>query len=141
MVLSAANIRAGMLSAGGAPIAKTVQSSQLIEVAGVKHTLDDEYQWLRGKAWPKLVEDEDIITHLEAENAYCKDFLASLGNLQETFFQTMKGRMKLTDRTIEVKHGAYYCEMIMIQTQMHETTHTLSYTLTMLSPGLFAWFD
>ena len=42
----------------------------------------------------KLVQDEDIIAHLEAENAYCKDFLASLGDLQETFFQTMKGRMK-----------------------------------------------
>ena len=72
----------------------------MVEVAGVKHTLEDEYQWLRGKAWPKLVEDEDIIAHLEAENAYCKDFLASLGGLQEAFFQTMKGRMKLTDRTV-----------------------------------------
>ena len=80
----------------------------MVEVAGVKHTLEDEYQWLRGKAWPKLVEDEDIIAHLEAENAYCKDFLASLGGLQEAFFQTMKGRMKLTDRTIEVRHGGYY---------------------------------
>ena len=81
---------------------------KVVEVAGVKHTLEDEYQWLRGKAWPKLVEDEDIIAHLEAENAYCKDFLASLGGLQEAFFQTMKGRMKLTDRTIEVRHGGYY---------------------------------
>jgi len=108
VVLSAADIRAGMLAAGGAPVAKVVPSQQVVEVAGVKHTLEDEYQWLRGKAWPKLVEDEDIIAHLEAENAYCKDFLASLGGLQEAFFQTMKGRMKLTDRTIEVRHGGYY---------------------------------
>eukprot|EP00966_Prymnesium_polylepis_P170467 3940510-Prymnesium_polylepis.2 len=103
-----AEIRAAMLSAGGAPVAKTVPSQQVVEVAGTKHTLDDEYQWMRGQAWPKLVKDEDIIAHLEAENAYCKDFLASLGDLQETFFQTMKGRMKLTDRTVEVRHGAYY---------------------------------
>ena len=58
-----------MLSAGGAPVAKTVSFSQTVEVAGVTHTLDDEYQWLRGRAWPKLVQDEDIISHLEAENA------------------------------------------------------------------------
>ena len=65
---SAASIRAGMLAAGGAPVAKTVPSSQTVEVAGVSHTLNDEYQWMRGKAWPKLVQDEDIIAHLEAEN-------------------------------------------------------------------------
>jgi len=105
---SAADIRNKMLSAGGAPVAKTVPSSQTIDVAGVTTTLEDEYQWLRGAAWPKLVEDEDIIAHLEAENAYCKDFLSSLGGLQETFFQTMKGRMKLTDRTVEIRQGAYY---------------------------------
>ena len=105
---TAASIRAEMLAAGRAPVAKTVPFTQTVEVAGVKHTLDDEYQWLRGKAWPKLVEDEDIIAHLEEENAYCKDFLASLGDLQETFFQTMKGRMKLTDRSVEVRQGGYY---------------------------------
>jgi len=105
---TAAEIRAAMLSAGGAPVAKIMPFSQTVEVAGATHTLDDEYQWMRGKAWPKLVQDEDIIAHLEAENAYCKDFLASLGDLQETFFQTMKGRMKLTDRTVEVRQGLYY---------------------------------
>mmetsp|Transcript_10813 Transcript_10813/g.25102 ORF Transcript_10813/g.25102 Transcript_10813/m.25102 type:complete len:824 (-) Transcript_10813:462-2933(-) len=108
VLITAAEVRAGMLAAGGAPVAKTVPFSQKVEVAGVTHTLDDEYEWLRGKAWPKLVQDEDIIAHLEAENAYCKDFLASLGDLQETFFQTMKGRMKLTDRTVEARHGAFY---------------------------------
>ena len=97
-----------MLAASRAPIAKTVPSSQTIDVAGVANTLDDEYQWLRGAAWPKLVQDEDIIAHLEAENAYCKDFLGSLGDLQETFFQKMKGRMKLTDRTVEIRQGGYY---------------------------------
>ena len=94
--------------AAAAPVAKTVPFSQQVDVAGVVHTLEDEYQWLRGKACPKLVQDEDIIQHLEAENAYCKDFLASLGDLQETFFQTMKGRMKLTDRTVEQRLGAHY---------------------------------
>jgi len=79
-----------------------------VTVASKSHVLEDEYQWLRGKAWPKLVQDEDIIAHLEAENAYSKDFLASLGNLQETFFQTMKGRMKLTDRTVETRRGLHY---------------------------------
>ena len=97
-----------MLTAGRAPVAKTVPFSQTVSVAGATHVLDDEYQWLRGAAWPKLVEDSDIIEHLEAENAYCKDFLASLGDLQETFFQTMKGRMKLTDRTVEQRLGAHY---------------------------------
>jgi len=108
VLVKATELRAGMLAAGGAPVAKTVPFSQQVEVAGVAHTLHDEYQWLRGKAWPKLVQDEDIIAHLEAENAYCKDFLASLGDLQETFFQTMKGRMKLTDRSVEARQGGYY---------------------------------
>ena len=105
---TAAEIRKEMLLAGGAPVAKTVPSSQTIDVAGTAYTLDDEYQWLRGAAWPKLVQDEDIIAHLEAENAYCKDFLASLGGLQEAFFQKMKGRMKLTDRSVETRQGTYY---------------------------------
>ena len=104
----AADIRAAMLTAGRAPVAKTVPFSQTVKVADTTHVLEDEYQWLRGAAWPKLVEDADIIEHLEAENAYCKDFLASLGDLQEIFFQTMKGRMKLTDRTVESRLGAYY---------------------------------
>ena len=104
----AADIRAAMLAAGRAPVAKTVPFSQTVQVADKTHVLDDEYQWMRGKAWPKLVEDADIIEHLEAENSYCKDFLASLGDLQETFFQTMKGRMKLTDRTIENRMGGHY---------------------------------
>ena len=104
----AADIRAAMLAAGRAPVAKTVPFSQTVQVADTTHVLEDEYQWMRGKAWPKLVEDADIIGHLEAENAYCKDFLASLGDLQETFFQTMKGRMKLTDRSIEDRMGSHY---------------------------------
>ena len=105
---TAAEIRKKMLSAHGAPVAKTIPSSQTVDVAGTPYTLDDEYQWMRGAAWPKLVQDEDIIAHLEAENAYCKDFLGSLGDLQETFFQKMKGRMKLTDRTVEIRQGGYY---------------------------------
>ena len=55
---SAAEVRAGMLAAGSAPVAKVLPFSQTVEVAGVTHTLNDEYQWLRGKAWPKLVEDK-----------------------------------------------------------------------------------
>ena len=51
-----AEVRAAMLAAGGAPIAKTVPSSQTVEVAGKVHTLEDEYDWLHGKAWPKLVQ-------------------------------------------------------------------------------------
>ena len=47
----AAEIRAAMLTAGHAPVAKTVPFSQTVSVAGATHVLDDEYQWLRGAAW------------------------------------------------------------------------------------------
>ena len=69
---SAATIKAEMLAQSNAPVAKQVQFSQTVEVAGVQHDVGDSYQWLRGKAWPQLVEDEDIISHLEHENDYCK---------------------------------------------------------------------
>ena len=69
---SAATIKAEMLAQSNAPVAKQVQFSQTVEVAGVQHDVSDSYQWLRGKAWPQLVEDEDIISHLEHENDYCK---------------------------------------------------------------------
>ena len=68
-----AEIRTALLTAGRAPVAKTLPSSQTITVAGTEHILEDEYSWMRGKAWPKLVEDADIIEHLEAENAIMVD--------------------------------------------------------------------
>lgn len=97
-----------MLARDDAPVAEPRPHEHRVSVAGGKeHVLMDEYAWLRGKAWPKLVEDEDILAHLAAENAYCKDYLASLGDRRGRFFEKLRGRIKLSDRTLERRRGEW----------------------------------
>jgi oligopeptidase B len=64
--------------------------------------VEDRYEWLRAK------EDDAVVAHLEAENAYTDARLAHLEPLRERIFQEIKGRVKETDLTVPVRMGGWW---------------------------------
>ncbi|WP_426265796.1 S9 family peptidase [Sphingomonas sp. LHG3443-2] len=69
-------------------------------------TVTDDYAWLRDAGYP-TVEDRQVLSYLEAENAYFEAWKAPHEALIETLFQEMKGRQKEDDRSVPVKNGDY----------------------------------
>ena len=82
------------------PVAKRVPAVTVVH--GDRR--EDDYAWLRA------VDDPDVRTHLEAENAYTERALAPTAALQETLYREMLGRIKEDDSTVPVRRGgfAYY---------------------------------
>eukprot|EP00927_Polykrikos_kofoidii_P054264 TRINITY_DN48703_c0_g1_i1.p1 TRINITY_DN48703_c0_g1~~TRINITY_DN48703_c0_g1_i1.p1 ORF type:complete len:835 (+),score=111.12 TRINITY_DN48703_c0_g1_i1:122-2506(+) len=112
--MTAAVLKQRMLAADNAPVAVTKASAQTIVIPKGRGEpektveLKDDYAWLRGEKWPKeTVDDADIIDYLTQENDYCKEFLKSLEEHQTKFFETLKGRIKLTDKTVESKKKSF----------------------------------
>ncbi len=72
----------------------------------------DEYAWLRDENWqavmhePTLLQD-DIRTHLEAENAYTAHMLASVKDLQDQLYQEMRGRVEEDETSLPLTLGDY----------------------------------
>jgi oligopeptidase B len=64
-------------------------------------TLTDDYFWLREKSHP------EVITYLEAENAYTDAVMAPTKGLQETLYKEMLGRIKQTDLSVPYRLGEY----------------------------------
>lgn len=63
----------------------------------------DNYFWLKEKNNP------EVISYLQAENAYCDTVMKSTLGLQEKIFSEMKGRIKETDETVpQLDNGYYY---------------------------------
>ncbi|MEW6051841.1 MAG: S9 family peptidase [Candidatus Zixiibacteriota bacterium] len=62
----------------------------------------DNYYWLREKTSP------DVISYLEAENAYTDSVMKHTDPLQKKLYDEMLGRIKETDLTVPVKHDDYY---------------------------------
>ncbi|WP_298885465.1 S9 family peptidase [uncultured Serinicoccus sp.] len=62
----------------------------------------DPYEWLRDKT------DPDVIAHLEAENAYTEARTAHLGELQQSIFEEIKGRVQQTDLSVPVRHRDWW---------------------------------
>jgi len=65
-------------------------------------TLADDYFWLREKSNP------DVISYLEAENAYTESVMAPSKGLQETLYKEMLGRIKQTDLSVPYRLGQYF---------------------------------
>jgi len=112
--MTASSVKQQLLAEHSPPLASEKSGSQTVEIPAGRGepaktvTLHDEYAWIRGKNWPSSrIDEPEILEYLEAENTYCKDFLASLKDHQDKFFETLKGRIKLADTTIEVKKGDY----------------------------------
>lgn len=67
-------------------------------------TISDEYHWLRDQSYP-VIDDKEILAHLEAENAYYQAQMKPQAALAETIFQEMKGRIKEDDSSVPQKDG------------------------------------
>ncbi|MGL1922077.1 MAG: S9 family peptidase [Hyphomicrobiales bacterium] len=77
---------------------------------GISRT--DNYAWLRDDNWQEVLRDpkvlnQDIRTHLEAENAYTLSRLTDTVELQDQLYKEMRGRIKEDDNSVPVKDGAY----------------------------------
>jgi oligopeptidase B len=67
-------------------------------------TLTDDYHWMRDQGYP-VIEDEEILRHLKAENAWFQAQMGPQAALTETIFQEMKGRIKEDDSSVPQKDG------------------------------------
>jgi oligopeptidase B len=69
-------------------------------------TIEDPYDWLYDKSYPK-VDDEDVLNHVKAENAYFEAKMAAQAPLTEALFAEMRARIKEDDSTVPQKDGDY----------------------------------
>ena len=65
-------------------------------------TLFDDYYWLRDKSNP------EVISYLEAENAYALAVMKPTEPLQETLYQEMLARIQQTDLSVPYRLGGYF---------------------------------
>ena len=90
------------MSADMPPIARRVAHSY----GRHGETIDDPYAWLRDPKYPEVTEPE-ILSYLEAENAYFEKEMKPLRPLVETIFNEMKGRVKDDDSSVPQKDGDF----------------------------------
>lgn len=69
-------------------------------------TIEDPYDWLYDKSYP-VVDDEDVLDHVKAENAYFEANMAAQAPLTEALFTEMRARIKEDDSTVPQKDGDY----------------------------------
>ncbi|MGA1837381.1 S9 family peptidase [Herbiconiux sp. 11R-BC] len=65
-------------------------------------TVIDAYEWLRDK------ENPEVITYLEAENAYTEQATAHLAGLRQSIFDEIKSRTLETDLSVPVRDGGHW---------------------------------
>lgn len=69
-------------------------------------TIEDPYDWLYDKSYP-VVDDEAVLAHVKAENAYFEAKMAAQAPFTEALFTEMRARIKEDDSTVPQKHGDY----------------------------------
>jgi oligopeptidase B len=72
----------------------------------------DPYAWLKDPDWQSMMQTpeklgHEIRTHLEAENAYCRDMLAGTEALQSALVAEMRARIKEDDSTVPTPDGLF----------------------------------
>lgn len=67
-------------------------------------TISDPYYWMKDQSYP-VIDDEDVIAHLEKENAYFQAQMAPHEALKDTIFEELKGRIKQDDSSVPQKDG------------------------------------
>ncbi|WP_270365141.1 S9 family peptidase [Microbacterium algeriense] len=65
-------------------------------------TFDDPYEWLRAK------DSDEVIAHLEAENAHTDAETAHLADLRERLFREIRGRVQETDLSVPTRRGDWW---------------------------------
>lgn len=89
-------------SATKAPLA--AQKPFSAEYHGI--AVSDEYAWLRDPAYP-TVEDKDVLSYLEAENAWFESRMAPHQGRIDDLFKEMRARIKEADKSVPQKDGDY----------------------------------
>jgi len=87
-----------MANSNDAPKAKTIPHE--LEHHGRKRV--DHYYWMRER------DDPETVAYLEAENAYTKQRMAHVEELENKLFEEIKGRIKETDMSVPYKKDDYY---------------------------------
>lgn len=64
--------------------------------------IEDAYEWLRA------IDDDDVRTHLEAENAFTQERTAHLAPLRERIFEEIRSRTLETDLSVPVRRGQWW---------------------------------
>ncbi|MDQ2859442.1 MAG: S9 family peptidase [Pseudomonadota bacterium] len=72
----------------------------------------DDYAWMKDDNWRSVLRDPSVVKaevreHLEAENAYLDEVLASTLPLRERLFEEMKGRIKEDDASPPTPDGPF----------------------------------
>ncbi len=68
--------------------------------------VEDPYHWLKDQSYP-VVDDEDVLSYLRAENAYFEAAMAPHRPLIETLFQEMRGRIPEDDSSVPMRDGEW----------------------------------
>ncbi len=69
-------------------------------------TVEDPYHWMKDQSYPKI-DDENVLNHLKAENAYYDAKMAGQKPLIDKLFNEMKARIKEDDSSVPQKDGDY----------------------------------
>ncbi|TRD11182.1 S9 family peptidase [Erythrobacter insulae] len=69
-------------------------------------TISDPYDWLYDKSYP-VVDDEDVLDYIKAENAWFEAQMAPQAELTEALFKEMRARIKEDDSTVPQRMGDY----------------------------------
>ncbi|MCT2558019.1 S9 family peptidase [Tsuneonella sp. YG55] len=69
-------------------------------------TVADDYAWLRDPKYP-MVDDPEILAHLEAENAWFEAAIAGQKDRIDALFTEMRARIKEADTSVPQKDGDY----------------------------------
>ena len=98
LTLSAALLLMGSSAAPTPPVAPRKDHSQVWH----GRTFVDPYYWLREKGSP------EVVSYLEAENAYTEATTADLKPFSEALYKEMLGRIKQTDLSVPTRDGRFY---------------------------------
>ena len=101
----------GLATSGTVMAADPVSTTPAVPPIAVKvpwqetrhgEVVTDDYRWLQKKDNP------DVISYLNAENAYTEAMSADVKPLAEKLYGEIKGRMKEADLSVPVRRGNYY---------------------------------
>ncbi len=101
---SAANQESSVPASTSEPTAPPVAEKRDYSYSHHGITISDPYNWLRDASYP-TIDDEDILDHVKAENAWFEAQMEPHQKLVDTLFEEMKARIKEDDSTVPQKDG------------------------------------
>ncbi|MEX0342573.1 MAG: S9 family peptidase [Erythrobacter sp.] len=69
-------------------------------------TISDPYHWMKDQSYP-TIDDEDVLDHLKAENAWFEARMEPHQPLVDALFEEMKARIKEDDSTVPQRRGEW----------------------------------